>query len=144
RGPVRGSGTGVASRPGRWAAARPRRRSTRTDPRPWPRPARDWRRPRRRRWRSTSGALDTSSDDRLTLLSGTGQNVVGLVVYVLASFAVNVLIFRGFGAGGAAALGLVTLATQLAFVAGAGTRFGMDMAAVRRVAIEVGGGEAGR
>src|SRR4029077_6452703 len=101
-------------------------------------------RPRRRRWRSTSAALATSNDDRLTLLSGTGQNVAGLAVYVLASFAVNVLIFRGFGAGGAAALGLVTLATQLAFVAGAGTRFGMDMAAVRRVAIEAGRGESGR
>jgi O-antigen/teichoic acid export membrane protein len=88
--------------------------------------------------------LATSSDDRLTLLSGTGQNVAGLAVYVLASFAANVLIFRGFGADGAAALGLVTLATQLAFVAGAGTRFGMDMAAVRRVAIEAGRGEAGR
>jgi O-antigen/teichoic acid export membrane protein len=88
--------------------------------------------------------LATSNDDRLTLLSGTGQNVAGLAVYVLASFAVNVLIFRGFGAGGAAALGLVTLATQLAFVAGAGTRFGMDMAAVRRVAIEAGRGETGR
>lgn len=88
--------------------------------------------------------MDTSSDDRLTLLSGTGQNVAGLVVYVLASFAANVLIFRGFGAGGAAALGLVTLATQLAFIAGAGTRFGMDMAAVRQVAIESGRGEVGR
>jgi len=88
--------------------------------------------------------VDTSSDDRLTLLSGTGQNVAGLVVYVLASFAANVLIFRSFGADGAAALGLVTLATQLAFVVGAGTRFGMDMAAVRRVAIEAGAGEAGR
>jgi O-antigen/teichoic acid export membrane protein len=87
--------------------------------------------------------LDTSND-RLTLLSGTGQNVAGLAVYVLASFSVNVLIFRAFGAHGAAALGLVTLATQLAFVVGAGTRFGMDMAAVRRVAIEVGGGESGR
>ena len=64
--------------------------------------------------------MATSSDDRLTLLSGTGQNVAGLVVYVLASFAANVLIFRGFGAGGAAALGLVTLATQLAFVGGRG------------------------
>jgi len=88
--------------------------------------------------------LDTSSDDRLTLLSGTGQNVAGLMIYVLASFAANILVFRGFGGGGAAALGLVTLATQLAFVAGAGTRFGMDMAAVRLVAIEVGRHTPGR
>ena len=34
--------------------------------------------------------------------------------------------------------------TQLAFVAGAATRFGMDMASVRRVAIEVGKGEPER
>src|SRR5207244_11422368 len=95
------------------------------------RPPRGWTGRRRRRWRSTSGALDTSSDDRLTLLSGTGQNVAGLMIHVLASFAANVLVFRGFGGGGAAALGLVTLATQLAFVAGAGTRFGLDTAGVR-------------
>ena len=35
------------------------------------------------------------------------------------------------------------MATQLAFVVGAATRFGMDMAAVRRVAIEVGKGAGG-
>ncbi len=38
----------------------------------------------------------------------------------------------------------MTLATQFAFIGGAGTRFGMDMAAVRRVAIDVGKGEPGR
>src|SRR5205807_3391603 len=42
------------------------------------------------------------------------------------------------------ALGLVTLATQFAFVAGAATRFGMDVAAVRQVAIDVGKGRPGR
>ena len=81
--------------------------------------------------------------DQLTILSGTGQNIVGLAVFVAASFGMNILIARAFGKG-SAALGQITLATQLAFVAGAATRFGMDMAAVRRVAIEVGKGEGGR
>jgi O-antigen/teichoic acid export membrane protein len=82
--------------------------------------------------------------DHLAILSGTGQNIAGLAVFVVATFATNVLISRAFGADGAAALGIVTLATQFAFVAGAATRFGMDMAAVRRVAIDVGKGEPGR
>jgi O-antigen/teichoic acid export membrane protein len=82
--------------------------------------------------------------DHLAILSGTGQNLAGLGVYVVASLGTNVLISRAFGTGGAAALGVVTLATQLAFVGGAATRFGMDMAAVRRVAIDVGRGEPGR
>jgi O-antigen/teichoic acid export membrane protein len=94
-----------------------------------------------------AGALDLAGGegarDHLTILSGTGQNIVGLGVFVVASFAMNVLIARVFGPG-SAALGQITLATQLAFVVGAATRFGMDMAAVRRVAIEVGRGEPGR
>ena len=81
--------------------------------------------------------------DRKTILAGTGQNIVGLGVFVLASFGMNILIARTFGKG-SAAFGQITLITQLAFVAGAATRFGMDMAAVRRVAIEVGKGEPGR
>ena len=88
--------------------------------------------------------MDTSRNDRLTLLAGTGQNIGGLAVYVVASLLANVLIYRAFGTAGGAALGLVTLATQLAFVMAAGARFGMDMAAVRRVAIEVGAGRPGR
>ncbi len=80
--------------------------------------------------------------DRLTILAGTGQNIVGLGVFVIASFAMNIMIARAFK--GTAALGQITLATQLAFVAGAATRFGMDMAAVRRVAIEVGQERGGR
>ncbi len=55
----------------------------------------------------------------------------------------NILVALAFGKG-SAAFGQVTLTTQLAFVAGAATRFGTDMAAVRRVAIEVGKGEGGR
>ena len=83
------------------------------------------------------------SSDHMTILSGTGQNIVGLGVFVVASFAMNILLARAFGKG-SAAFGQVTLATQLAFVVGAATRFGMDMAAVRRVAIEVGKGEGAR
>jgi O-antigen/teichoic acid export membrane protein len=82
--------------------------------------------------------------DHLAILSGTGQNIAGLAVYVVATFATNVLISRAFHESGAAVLGVVTLATQFAFVAGAATRFGMDMAAVRRVAIDVGQGAPGR
>src|SRR5437899_695683 len=47
-------------------------------------------------------------------------------------------------AEGARSLGSITLATQLAFIGGAATRLGMDMAAVRRVAIDAGRGEPGR
>ena len=83
-------------------------------------------------------------EDHLAILSGTGQNIAGLAVYVVATFATNVLISRAFEESGPAVLGVVTLATQFAFVAGAATRFGMDMAAVRRVAIDVGKGVPGR
>lgn len=95
--------------------------------------------------RAVEGALPKERfGDHLTLLSGTGQNLLGLAVYVVASFGTNVLIARAFRGQGAAALGIITLATQLAFVIGAGTRFGMDMAAVRLVAIDMGKGEPGR
>jgi O-antigen/teichoic acid export membrane protein len=81
--------------------------------------------------------------DQLTLLAGTGQNILGLAVFMIATFGISILIARAFGKG-SAAFGQITLVTQLAFVAGAATRFGMDMAAVRRVAIEVGRNEPGR
>jgi O-antigen/teichoic acid export membrane protein len=81
--------------------------------------------------------------DRKTILAGTGQNIVGLGVYVIASFGMSILIARAFGAG-SGQFGQITLMTQFAFVAGAATRFGMDMASVRRVAIEAGKGEPGR
>jgi O-antigen/teichoic acid export membrane protein len=84
------------------------------------------------------------SEDRRVILAGTGQNLAGLAVYVLATFGTNVLISRAFGDSGADALGAITLATQFAFIGGAATRLGMDHAAVRRVAIDVGRGEPGR
>jgi O-antigen/teichoic acid export membrane protein len=73
--------------------------------------------------------------DQRTLLSGTAVNVAGLVAGVIAAYGVQVLVGRELGAGG---LGLVTVAVQVAFVAAAGSRFGMDIAAVREVAIGVG------
>ncbi len=79
--------------------------------------------------------------DERTILAGTGQNALGLAVTVLATFGASVLIGRALGK---AAFGVVTLTTQAAFVLAAGARFGMDMAAVRRVAIDVGRGERDR
>ncbi|MEA2556132.1 MAG: hypothetical protein QOI60_1463, partial [Actinomycetota bacterium] len=82
--------------------------------------------------------------DSLTILSGTAQNIVGLAVFVIASFGMNILVSHALGGKKSAAFGQVTLITQLAFVVGAATRFGMDMASVRRVAIESGKGQQGR
>jgi O-antigen/teichoic acid export membrane protein len=75
--------------------------------------------------------------DFRVLAAGTAQNIVGLGVFVVGSFAANVLIARSFGGGqtGAIALAIVTVGTQFAFILAAGSRFGMDMAAVRYVAI---------
>ena len=79
--------------------------------------------------------------DERTILAGTGQSAIGLVVAILATFATQVLITR---VQGAAAFGIVTLATQGALVLGYFSRVGMDMAAVRRVAIDRGQGEQAR
>jgi O-antigen/teichoic acid export membrane protein len=71
------------------------------------------------------------SDER-TLLSGTAANIVGLGVGVAAAMGTQILLGRTLLPG---AFGVVTVAVQVAFVASAGSRFGMDMAAVRYVAI---------
>jgi O-antigen/teichoic acid export membrane protein len=76
------------------------------------------------------------SEER-TLLTGTAVNVVGLVAGVLAALGVQILLGHALEPG---AFGLVTVAVQVAFVASAGSRFGMDMAAVRLVAIGRGAG----
>ena len=75
--------------------------------------------------------------DHRALLLGSATNVAGLAVGVLAAYAVQVALGRSLGATG---LGLVTVAVQAAFVASAGSRFGMDLATVRVVAI--GGGQS--
>jgi O-antigen/teichoic acid export membrane protein len=77
------------------------------------------------------------SDER-TLLAGTAANVLGLAAGVAAAVGVQVLFGRALVPGG---LGLVTVGVQVAFVASAGTRLGMDMAAVRLVAIGRGAGD---
>lgn len=76
------------------------------------------------------------SEER-TLLTGTAVNVVGLIAGVLAALGVQILLGHALEPG---AFGLVTVAVQVAFVAAAGSRFGMDMAAVRLVAIGRGAG----
>ena len=42
------------------------------------------------------------SQDRRTILAGTGQNVIGLGIFVIASFGMNILIAQAFGKGSAA------------------------------------------
>jgi O-antigen/teichoic acid export membrane protein len=71
------------------------------------------------------------SDER-TLLAGTAANVIGLCAGVLAALGTQILLGRTLVPGG---FGIVTVAVQVAFVAAAGSRFGMDMAAIRLVAI---------
>jgi len=79
------------------------------------------------------------SEER-TLFTGTALNVVGLVAGVLAALGVQILLGHTLPPGG---FGLVTVAVQVAFVASAGSRFGMDMAAVRLVAIGRGALDVG-
>jgi O-antigen/teichoic acid export membrane protein len=79
--------------------------------------------------------------DQRTILAGTGQSALGLVVAILATFGTQVLITRTLGPG---AFGIVTLATQGALILGYFSRVGMDMAAVRVVAIEMGQARRGR
>ena len=74
------------------------------------------------------------SDQRL-IVGQTGQNVLGLAIGAVATFAAQVLITNTLGAQ---AFGVVTLTTQAAFIAAAATRFGMDVANVRLVAILAG------
>jgi stage V sporulation protein B len=83
---------------------------------------------------------DRRRDQRI-ILGNTGQNVLGLAIGALATFAAQVIITRSLGDEG---FGVVTLTTQFAFIAAAATRFGMDVANVRLVAILVGRGQAAR
>jgi O-antigen/teichoic acid export membrane protein len=83
----------------------------------------------------------SGSGDYLTILSGTSQNVVGIIVAAAATFAANVLMARNLAPGG---FGIVTMMTQGAFVLSFATRAGMDMAVLRDVAMEVGVARYGR
>lgn len=79
--------------------------------------------------------------DQRDILGGAGQNVIGLAAGVMTAFATQVIMTRGLGP---ALFGVVTLTTQFAFIASTATRFGMDVANVRLVAILLGQGEPGR
>src|SRR5919204_1739254 len=79
--------------------------------------------------------------DQRDILGGAGQNVIGLAAGVLATFATQVVMTRVLGN---VVFGVVIVTTQFAFIASTATRFGMDVANVRLVAILVGRGEHGR
>jgi len=86
-------------------------------------------------------AIGPKGSDQRVILGNTGQNVLGLAIGAAATFAAQVIMTRRLGDR---AYGVVTLTTQFAFIAAAATRFGMDVADVRLVAILVGRGEAAR
>ncbi|HEV3472895.1 MAG TPA: oligosaccharide flippase family protein [Actinomycetota bacterium] len=75
--------------------------------------------------------------DYFAILSGTAQNVVGIVIAALATLVAQILMSNTLGAAG---YGVVTVVTQAAFVLSFATRAGMDMAVLRDVAIEAGQG----
>jgi O-antigen/teichoic acid export membrane protein len=79
--------------------------------------------------------------DQRVILGNTGQNVLGLGIGAVATFAAQVIMTNRLGDRG---FGIVTLTTQFAFIAAAATRFGMDVANVRLVAILVGRGQSSR
>lgn len=73
--------------------------------------------------------------DYLSILSGTSQNLIGIVIAALATLGAQILMTNTLGAKG---FGVVTVMTQAAFVASFATRAGMDMAVLRDVAVEAG------
>ncbi|MDQ4096165.1 MAG: oligosaccharide flippase family protein [Actinomycetota bacterium] len=75
--------------------------------------------------------------DYVNILSGTSQNVIGIAIAALATFAAQILMGQTLGPDG---FGVVTVMTQAAFVLSFLTRAGMDMAVLRDVAIETGVG----
>ncbi len=79
--------------------------------------------------------------DQRVIVGNTGQNVLGLAIGAIATFVAQVIMTNRLGDSG---FGVVTLTTQFAFVAAAATRFGMDVANVRLVAILAGRGQAAR
>ena len=91
--------------------------------------------------RTEGGRPPAGTRDHRVILGNTGQNVLGLAIGALATFAAQVLMTRELGGQ---AYGVVTLTTQFAFIAAAATRFGMDVANVRLVAILVGRDESAR
>ncbi|MGH2751558.1 MAG: oligosaccharide flippase family protein [Actinomycetota bacterium] len=88
-----------------------------------------------------AGAERKDLGDYRNILSGTSQNIIGLVIAGVAQFVANVLISRTLGES---PFGVVTVLTQAMFVLSFATRFGMDMAVLRDVAIDVGAGRFDR
>ena len=88
-----------------------------------------------------SPSRSTGPGDQRVILGNTGQNVLGLAIGAIATFGANVIMTNRLGDEG---FGVVTLTTQFAFIAAAATRFGMDVANVRLVAILAGRGQAAR
>ena len=76
-----------------------------------------------------------SAGDYLNILSGTSQNVIGIVIAAVATLVAQLLISNTLGPE---RYGVVTVLTQAAFVISFATSAGMDMAVLRDVAIEVG------
>ena len=76
-----------------------------------------------------------NASDHRVIVGQTGQNVMGLAIGAIATLAAQVLITNALGDE---AFGVVTLTTQAAFIAATATRFGMDVANVRLVAILAG------
>ncbi len=91
--------------------------------------------------KKNSKATSEARADYLSILSGTGQNVIGIVIAALATLAANILLSRALGPGG---FGIVTVMSQAAFVLSFATRAGMDMAVLRDVAVEIGVGRSDR
>ena len=91
--------------------------------------------------RSSTGKQQRSSaegiGDYINILSGTSQNILGIVIAALATFAAQIILTRTLGRAG---YGVATVMTQAAFVLSFATRAGMDMAVLRDVAVEVGQG----
>ena len=83
------------------------------------------------------GVAPDQRSERLAILSGTAQNVVGIVIAGAATLGAQVLITRRFGPQ---VFGVVTVVTQAAFVASFAARAGMDMAVLRTVAVGLGAG----
>ncbi len=88
-----------------------------------------------------SGPPGSPGGDQRIILGNTAQNVVGLGIGAVATFAAQALMTNRLGDD---SFSVVTLTTQFAFIAAAATRFGMDVANVRLVAILVGRDEAAR
>jgi O-antigen/teichoic acid export membrane protein len=86
-------------------------------------------------------AVGPKGSDQRVILGNTGQNVLGLAIGAVATFGAQVIMTQRLGDR---AYGVVTLTTQFAFIAAALTRFGMDVANVRLVAILAGRGEGAR